>query len=273
MAPQVQEDSSQAAESEKEGMYIYCIIGTDEKKSFGPIGIGEKKDEVYCLCHEGIAVVISRSPVTKYPITRKNTIAHQKVLEEVMKNHTVLPVRFCTIAEGKNGLTPEGRIKRQVLEERHNEFKELLAFMDGKIELGVKAIWTNMDDVFREVVEDNPAIKSLKGKILSKGAIKRTHGERVRLGEMVKNALEEKRERLKNDLLRLLKDLSVDSRTNKTFGDNMIVNGAFLVKEATVERFDHCLDQLDEHYKHTIKYKYVGPVPPCNFVEIVVHWE
>jgi len=278
----VKEDNLKTVEEEKEGKYIYCIIGADQEREYGPIGIGERGDVIETFCLDGLAAVISDSPVKKYPINRKNTICHQKVMEEVMKYHTVLPVRFSTLAEDKEPKdgSPEmpalERIRQRVLMERRQEFMDMLKDMDTKMELGVKALWTDMKTVFNEIVEENPSIKSLKGKIERSNIAnprQRTHSERVKLGEMVQDALNAKRERLKDIIMGVLKKASCDTRVNKNFGDNMIVNGAFLVEKSKVKEFDNFLDVLDKNYKGNVKFKYVGPIPPCNFVEIVITWE
>jgi len=278
----VKEDNLKMAEEEKEGKYIYCIIGANENREYGQIGIGERGDVVETFCHDGLAAIISDSLVKKYPINRKNTICHQKVMEEVMKYHTVLPVRFSTIAEDKepkNGspkIPALERIRERVLIERRQEFIDMLKDMDTKMELGVKALWTDMKTVFNEIVEENHSIKSLKQKIEKVNIAnprQRTHSERVKLGEMVRDALNAKREKLKNIIMGVLKKASCDSRVNKNFGDNMIVNGAFLVKKSKVEEFDNYLGVLDKNYRPNVTFKYIGPVPPCNFVEIVIHWE
>ena len=83
----------------KEGKYIYCIIALKEARSFGPIGIGGRGDEVNTIVYDDIAAVVSNSPVISYAVSRENMLAHEKAIEEVMKKYTVLPVRFCTIAQ------------------------------------------------------------------------------------------------------------------------------------------------------------------------------
>ena len=276
------ENTSQAPGAEKEGKYIYCIIGANENRQYSLTGIGGRGDKIETFCRDGLAAIISNSSVKKYPINRKNTICHQKVMEEAMKYHTVLPVRFSTIAEDKelgNGL-PEipalKRIRQRILIERRQEFLDLLNDMDTKMELGVKVLWTDMKDVFNGVVEKNPSIKKLKDKIERINIAnprQSTHRERVKLGEMVRGALNAKREKLKNIIMGVLKRASCDSRVNKNFGDNMIVNGAFLVEKLRLADFENNLEKLNNTYKGKIKFKYVGPVPPCNFIEIVITWE
>ena len=281
----VKEDNLKTAEAtkeeEKEGKYIYCIIGADQEREYGPIGIGERGDMIETFCHDSLAAIISNSPVKKYPINRKNTICHQKVMEEVMKHHTVLPVRFSTVGEdrepkdGSPEMPAPERIRQKVLIERRPEFIDLLKDMDTKMELGVKALWTDMKTVFDELVEENPPIKRLKEKIEKINIAnprQRTHRERVELGEMVRDALNAKREKLKDIIMGVLKKTACDSRVNKNFGDNMIVNGAFLVEKSKAKEFDNYLDVLDKNYRPNVTFKYIGPVPPCNFVEIVIHW-
>ena len=260
-------------EEKNKGKYVYCIVGTEQTLDLGPIGIGEQNDRVYSFCHQGLSAVISDSLVKKYPISRKNTIAHQKILEELMgKGFTVLPVRFSTIAEIRNGSSPEDMIRRKVLVERQEELKELLGKMDSKIELGLKAIWPNMENVFKEIVEENNSIKKLKEQLLGKPA-DRTRTDRVRLGEMVKAALESKKERLKEIILGVLKDLTPDLKMNKNYNDSMILNVSFLIDKARTEDFDSRINKLSENYGGKIKFKYVGPIPPISFVEIVINWE
>lgn len=252
-----------------EGRYIYCIIGTNQEIKFASPAIGGQQNEVYSISYQDIAAVISPSPVMKYPISRENTIAHQKVLEELMMNFTVLPVKFGTVASGKDGIPSSERIREEVLKVRYEELKDLLIKMDERIELGLKASWVDMKIVFGEIVDENIQIKKLRQKLVSK-PIAQPFGEKATLGEMVKNALERKKAREEKDILDVLKKACVDWRSNKVFGDNMITNSSFLVEKSKVEEFDRLVDKLATTYDRRINFKYIGPVPPINFVELVI---
>lgn len=257
--------------SEKEGNYIYCIIATNEERDFPVKAIGGREDRVYSICHKDIGAVISDTPIIKYPVSRKNTIAHQLVMEGLMKGYTILPVRFCTIAEDNGAVSSKDRIKEKVLKERYEEFRVLLTEMYNKTELGVKALWTDMDLIFEEILEGNKEIRILKKRIASmKGA--EGHNERIRLGGLVKEALERKKEREANRILNPLKKISADHRVNPGYSDRMLLNSAFLVDQARTEAFDSTVSALDKEYNERIKLKYVGPMPVLNFVEIVVKW-
>jgi len=265
----------------EKGKYIYCIVGTKKnrkdllndkykfRKKYNSPGIGGQNNEVYDISYQDIAAVVSSSPDISYSISRKNLICHQKVLEELMEDYTVLPVRFDTVASSKNGVCAEERIKEEVLEGRYNEFKELLAKMDNKVELGIKASWIDMKMIFQEIVEENRDIKKLRNNLLSK-SIDRPYGKKATLGEMVMQALKGKKSKEERDILNVFKDNYVDKRINKVFGDKMITNLSFLVEKPKIKEFDRLVDKLNTIYKERIKFKYMCSTPPINFIELVI---
>lgn len=247
-----------------DGKYIYCIIGTDKNVDFGPIGIGDRGDKVYTICYEDIGAVISNSPITQYSVSRDNTMAHQLVLEKAMEGYTVLPARFCTIAKN------EDEIVEKVLKGRYKEFKNLLTEMNGKIELGVKAFWKDTKLIFNEIAEIDE-IRRLKAMVVKNPSVK-IRDLQIKVGELVKSALDAKKKNESEKIVDELKDLASDYRINDTYGDQWILNSAFLVNKAKDKEFDTRIDELDKRYGDRINFKYVGPVPPCNFVEIRITW-
>jgi hypothetical protein len=255
--------------SEEEGCYIYCLIGNSEEGRFACPAIGGRGDEVYSISYQDVAAVVSASPVMKYPISRENTLTHQKILEELMNDFTVLPVKFGTVASSKNGSCATERIREEVLKVRYEELKNLLLKMDGKTELGLKAFWVDMKTIFQEIVDENIEVKKLRQKLISKPTIQ-PFGEKATLGEMVKDALERKKAQEEKDILNVLKNACADWRSNKVFGDEMITNSSFLVEKSEVGQFDGLVDGFGTTYDGRTKFKYVGPMPPINFAELVI---
>ena len=252
-----------------EGKYIYCIIDAREEKDFGLVGIGGRGDKVHSVVFEDIGAVISDSPIVKYPISRENTMAHIKVMERIMNDYTVLPVKFGIIAAGNKNRSTEERTRLEILKARYKELKHLLSRMNNKAELGLKAIWTNMEVIFQEIVEENGDIKILKKRITSRNSVQ-AYGQIVNLGEMVKKALDAKRAKEEGEILKTLKGAYCELRRNKIFGDSMVTNSAFLVDESRIEEFDNLIENLESTYNGRTKFKYLGPVPLCNFVELVI---
>jgi hypothetical protein len=254
---------------EKEGKYIYCIIGTKQERNFGPIGIGGRGDEVLTISYDDLSMVVSNCPMGKLEVSRQNLLVHEKVIEEVMREFdSVLPVRFGTIASGADEI-------RNLLDRRYREFKTALRDMEHKIELGVKGVWKDMDIVFKEIVEENKDIKKMKEK-LQNDKTKKNIQAKMEVGKMVAHALEKKKEKEAAKIIESLRGTSVNYKLNKTIGDEMFVNAAFLVDKGREKEFDNIMDDLSEEYKNRVKFMYAGPLPVYNFVNIVIYpeeWE
>jgi len=259
-------ERSETSEKKADGYYIYGVIAESSRRQFGPIGIGGKGDLVYTLPYQELAAIISRSPVVKYPVTRENSMAHIKVLEKAMEEYTVLPVRFCTIAD------KEEIILENVLKTRYQEFIDLSREMQGKIELGVRTLWTDLDAIFHELTEENKDIKALKKDLLSEMNEQRQYAGKIKIGQMVQRALEDKKKREAKELLEALRPLSLDCKENRIYGDMNLVNAAFLVTKEKEREFDQKVRELERIYGERKKIKYVGPVVPYNFVEVVIRW-
>jgi len=247
-----------------EGKYLYCIIRCLEPRQFTTLGIGERGDVVHTVHFVSLAAVVSDSPVVEYESSRRNMMAHTRVLEEVMQEFTILPVRFSSVASSAEAV-------QKVLKQRSIEFHDLLAEMEDRVELGLKAFWYE-NAIFEEIVEDNPPIRRLRDSLMGRRS-EETYYERIRLGEMIENAMWKKRDEDAEKILTPLRPLVYKTRANKVITDRMVLNAAFLVEEARQAEFDAAVDRLDGEMGKRLIFKYVGPVPPYNFVNIVVHWE
>lgn len=246
------------------GKYMYCIICCPEPRQFTTLGIGERGDIAHTVHFEDLAAVASDSPVIEYDSSRRNMMAHTLVLEEVMQEFTILPVRFGTVA-------PSAEAIQKVLKRRYGEFHGLLQEMEGRVELGLKAFWYE-DVIFSEIVEENPPTRRLRDSLMGRPA-EETYYERIRLGEMVEAAMWKKRDEDAEKILTPLRPLVYETRVNKVITERMVVNAAFLVDEDRQAEFDAAVRRLDEEMGKRLIFKYVGPVPPYNFVNIVVTWE
>jgi hypothetical protein len=250
------------------GKYLYCIIPCQADRTFDEVGLGSEDGLVHTVCHKGLAVVVSNSPVKQYESTRRNMMAHERVLETVMKEFTLLPVRFGTVTDSSATLEHIEKL----LATRFEEFNRLLRDMEGKVELGLKAFWRDEKAIFEEIVAENTDIRRLR-KSLSGKPREAIRFEGIPLGRMVKEALDRKRSQEAAKILLPLQEVAQRVRENNTLVDRAIVNAAFLVDRKREQDFDQAIRRLDEKLGNRVAFKYVGPVPPYNFVNIVVNWQ
>jgi len=251
------------------GKYLYCIIRCAEERAFHEVApIGDTAGGVRTLPYAGLSAVVSDAPPAPCEATRANMLAHERVQERVMKDFTLLPVRFGTVADSGS---PDQDVQK-LLEKRSGEFRLLLTEMEGKVELGLKALWRNERAIFEEIVGQEEGIRRLRDSLQGKPP-QATHFDRARLGEMVKEALDRKKAAEAASILAPLRRIAHRAVENQVFGDRMVVNAAFLLDKGREGEFDRQVRRLDEEMGHRVLFKYVGPVPPYNFVNIVVNWE
>ena len=247
------------------GKYLYCIIRSEEPVRFTTLGIGDRSDVVHTINYMGLAAVVSDSPIVIYEGSRREMMVHTLVLEEVMHSHAILPVRFGTVAPSTEA------VSAKLLKRRFGELNGLFAEVEHRVELGLKAFWYE-EVVYKEIVAENPPIRALRDGLMGR-RMEETYYDRIHLGELIEAAMWTKRTEDSEAILSRLRPLAISTVANKVITDRMVLNAAFLVEEANQEPFDEMVKTLDAEMGKRLVFKYVGPVPPYNFVNIVVSWE
>ncbi len=160
---------------EESGRYVYCIMKSPgEKKSFGNIGFGGQ--EVYTLEYRDFAPVMSNAAVKKYEAIDEEVELHRKVVEQVMKEHSVLPVAYGMAFKNKKLLLIAMSVGYKAMKKAMNE-------VDNRVELGVKlflpkenATWDGKEEcksVFLETLKKK-AVQSKELKLFSERLILNT---------------------------------------------------------------------------------------------------
>ncbi|HUR33653.1 MAG TPA: GvpL/GvpF family gas vesicle protein [Vicinamibacterales bacterium] len=239
------------------GKYVYCVIEASEQLRFGPIGIGADPSDVYSVHYRNLAAVVSDAPLEVLDSTRENVLAHERVNETVMREHTVIPMSFGTIFKTREDIV-------ELLRSAAEAFGDVLNKMQNKLEFGLKVLW-DRDQAIRELENDDEDIGRLKQEISSqKGP---TYFARMQYGRLVDAALQSRSERYVSEILDELRDVSVASRINKPIGDKMIMNAAFLISRDRETAFDARVKSIAARFDR-LTFKYTGPWPPYNFVNI-----
>ena len=239
------------------GKYVYCIIRAGSHLTYGPIGLGSDPADVYTIARGELAAVVSDAPLEVLDPTRDNVLAHQRVNETVMKQHTVLPMSFGTVFKTHDDVV-------ELLRSASDAFSDVLNKMEAKLEFGLKVVW-DRDAIIRAIEQEDEDIRRVKAELQTrKGS---TYFARMQYGRLVDAALQAKSERYVAEIFAALRGASVAARSNKLIGERMILNAAFLVNRRDAREFDRCVKALGER-DDKLTYKYTGPWPPYNFVNI-----
>src|SRR5262245_36323920 len=244
-------------DDDSSGKYVYCVIRSEQTLSFGPLGLGPEPAEVHTIHYRDIAAVVSNTPIVVQDPTRENVLAHQRVNETVMQKHTVIPMSFGTVFKTDDDIM-------ELLRSAYDAFSDVLNKMQEKFEFGLKVLW-DRDQIIREIEDEDEDIRRLKSEISSqKGS---TYFARMQYGRLIDAALQSRTERYVAEIFNALRSVSVASRSNKPIGDRMIMNAAFLVSREMEQAFVSRVKQIGQQYEK-LTFKYTGPWPPYNFVNI-----
>src|SRR3954451_1996524 len=241
------------------GRYVYGILQSRDRIDFGKVGIGGAGAMVYTVNYLDIAAVVSNTSVFIFDPTRENALAHEHVIETVMKTYTIIPMSFGTVFRTDNDI-------REVLKSIYPSLKDVLKQMANKLEFGLKVTW-DRDRIVEELKRENEEIHRFQHELTRKH-LQSTYFARMQLGRMIDKALGERAAEVVREIYDGLRAVCVASRDNKVIGDKMIMNAAFLIQKDKESEFDAAVNAVAQKFGDRLNFKYTGPWPPYNFVNI-----
>src|SRR5438046_1349246 len=155
---------------------------------------------------------------------------------------------------------------REVLKSIYASLKDVLEQMAGKVEFGLKVTW-DRDRIIEELKRDDEEIHRFHQE-LTKKHLQSTYFARMQLGRMIDKAMVERSAEFVREIYDGLRSVCVASRDNKPIGDRMIMNAAFLIQRERETDFDAAVNKIAKKFGDRLNFKYTGPWPPYNFVNI-----
>jgi hypothetical protein len=255
---------------QRDGKYIYCIIASDYDVNLGPIGIGGRGDLVSTIGFDGLCMVVSDHPLSRFVVNPENMLAHQRVIETVMKEFTsVLPIRFGIIAA-----TPDEI--RNLLNRRYSEFMELLMEFKNKMEVNVRGSWKDMGMIYKEIDKVHIELKNLRTEIEKIDDKEKRNLKISEAGSLVEHALVEMKANEAGEIIDAFRKSVFEYKLNKTTGDSMFMNTAFLINSGREIEFDNIMASLGKKYEGRSDFVYTAPLPIFNFIDLKIFpekWE
>src|SRR2546421_2152169 len=205
-----------------------------------------------------IAALVSDVETLDLRATRRDLLAHSRVLEGALESSPVLPLRFGIVFRDRESVITE------LLVPRRAELESLLSRLEGLVELRVKAFHVE-DEVLRDVISSDASLGRLAAgtRGLPEGV---PHPDRLRLGEAVAYAVERERRSDADAILERLTPLAEDVAIEPEPPARHVLTASFLVDRDRVGAFDAAMDELARRSARRLRFKYVGPLPPHSFV-------
>lgn len=234
-----------------DNIYVYCI----SDKSIDAIPSGINNAPVRAICSKELNLIYSTTD-KELKYTEENFIAHESVLEELLKkNATILPFRFGTCMDEKIG--------EEILEEKYQPFMEHIDRLRGKIEVSIRALW-DYAGIKTIVLSDIniPQVTTKNEKILN---YFNKRMKEYKTDESVKNFAEKESGTIHGQLL----CSAVEGKYTLMKTNNMFFNGVYLIEKTKINNFQSAYRKVAKDYG---MYRFImtGPWPPYNFCNITI---
>lgn len=235
--------------------YVYGITRSGLRRELPAAGVEGRP--VTRVEHGPVAALVSDAPAVPVKANRRNLLAHTEVLQRVVSSDCVLPMQFGVV------MPSETAVAEELLAAHEDALAEQLATFDRLVEVDLKVTCPE-DELLRRIMAERPELTELRDQLRGRPD-DATYFDRIRLGELVAAAIEEKRAALLQHVVARLEPGALGTEVSEPAHDQMLVNVAFLVDRDKLAAFDEQVDQLAQELD--LRCRYVGPLPPFHFVD------
>jgi len=239
------------------GRYVYGVVRADDGSSAVTDLAGATGEAVTVVVHGELAAVVEAVPDADAVPAARFVRAHARVLDAVAARCSVLPLRFGTVLDSDDAVVEE------VLTLDQTRLLATLEKLDGHVQLILKARYV-LDTVLAEIIAEQPQVRELRDRTrdLPENA---TMPDRVRLGELVHQAMEAKRGPDRDLVLDALEPC-VEEWSVRHSGDmNGLLDLAVLVDASRVADVEEHTRRAAQQLAGRVDLQLIGPMAPYDF--------
>ena len=229
-----------------------------------PADVSGLDDRPVALVRDGgvCAAIVSDLPTGRALGERADLVAHQRVLNALVDAGTVvLPFRFGA------ALADRDAVEKELLAGNSDRLGQVLDQLEGRVELRLKATYVQ-DEVLGEIMAAEPEIAELSQRLreVPPDAADAVYYDRIRLGELIAQAMERRRERDGQVLLDGAAPAAEAFVRKTPAREEDVLDASFLVPADRRAQFEEAVEKLGETHADRIRVRLVGPLPPYDFV-------
>lgn len=191
-------------------------------------------------------------------IRRADLMAHAHVLESVVEDSTVLPMRFGILVES------DDEVAEQVLRPAETRLVSLLEEFNGLQQLTVKATHDE-EAVLRFLLAERPELRELRDSAGHRDDF--AYGRKLHLGQLVMEGIEAIGRADAAMLLDELTPLAHDINVEEPSQQHQVLQAHLLVRRSDRPRVDAAIANLSRKLPSRLRLRYVGPQPPYAFID------
>ncbi len=223
--------------------------------------------EIYLVSYGDISVVVcdlekftlthlSREKIARY------LLKHQQVIEKVMQQYSIIPMKLGTFAENSEDL-------KKLIHSGYKLFQEIFSQIDHKHEIELAVTWNDLTVILQEIGQEKE-INEFKKELL--GDRKNfSLNDKIAIGKRVKLLLDKKRKTVLNEIKDYLGQDFSHLKENMVMDDKMVGNMSFLIDQNRSDKFYEMVNQLNNRFKERLDFKCIGPLPPYSFYTLEIN--
>jgi Gas vesicle synthesis protein GvpL/GvpF len=240
-----------------EGLYIYGVVAADAQ--FDDPSAGDNRTpDVELVEADDLAALVSPTTGDDETAVRDSVLAHARVLERVVAQTTVIPMRFGMVSPDEDAVVDE------LLEPRHDELVDWLERLDGRVQMTLKVDYRE-EAILRELVRAHEEIRRLYEATRGRNE-EATYDDRVRLGQLVHDALEERRRHDAQEIVDAVEPLVVTHSLEPPEKEFMAFSMPLLIERRRQDELESRLEDFAEERTDTMRFRLLGPMPAYDFV-------
>lgn len=236
------------------GTYVYGVV-----RPGGSVAVSGEDGvpDVRVVEAGGLAALVSDSPEKA---SREAVLSHNLVLEAALDDSPVVPFRFGVV------MKDDDSVRTEILEAHHDELATLLERLEGRVQYALKVSY-HEDAVVADVLAGEPELARLRDQVHGRPE-DATYKQRVRLGELLNKAIEQRRRRDGKEILDALLPLAEAVDLEGPEDELMLANVVFLLKQDQIDEFNATLEEIAGPRAELMRFRLIGPMPAYNFIEV-----
>lgn len=245
--------------------YVYGVVPADVEVAPGTRGVGDPPGQVRLLTYGEIGALVSDVHVDRALGGADDLQLHQWLLDATAAEVPVLPLRFGAV------LTDPEAVVEELLAPYHDEFRSALAELEGAAEYVVKGRYAERA-ILLEVLRENREAARLREEIRGRPEAA-TRTERMRLGEIIEQAIAAKRDADTDALLDELAPLCTAMAVREPGHERDAVHVALLVADDRRSELEQAVAEIGRRWAGRIEPRLLGPLAPYDFVPARIEGE
>ncbi|MEH0841272.1 GvpL/GvpF family gas vesicle protein [Micromonospora sp. CPCC 205711] len=243
--------------ADERGLFIYGIVPSDVEPTPDAAGVGDPPGEVTVIVHGDLAVLVSEVELEQPMGRPADLTAYQTLLDGTAAVAPVLPVRFGTVVTGPDAV-------EDLLKAHHEQFAAALDEFEDRVQYTVHGRFDEAEMISDFLAENNSAA-ALADQVRGRPEAE-SREQRIRLGEMIAQGVELRREAENRALIDLVTPHAVAHTPRPPSSELDAMNVAFLVDADDEEEFIRVLEEFAEQRRDLIRIRLLGPLAPYDFV-------